>query len=546
LAGVEGAFRPFLNRLEALQTEYDLGGENILKDYGRIEGRRFVVGKRAYEVVVLPPGTENLDGATVALLAQYLAAGGAVLSFVDGPGRVDGAESNRLSDLAARHASQWLRASSLDDPIAKDLLLTKDFAALSGKLYHQRRRLSDGELLFFVNSSLEAPARAEVTVSGQGLTRFDAIAGEISPYPARVENGRLVFSVELPPAGSLLVVASETVPGSHPVSAGPRAGGGAEVPTHNPLTVKRVAPNVLRIDYCDLKLGGPLQQDLWFHEAMEKVFQHYGFPGNPWLGTQFKAEFLDRDRFPPDSGFEATFRFEIDESVSAGALEAVIERPQLWRVSVNGAPVSARPGAWWLDASFGVYPIGAHLRPGANSITLKAQPMSVHAEIQPIYVLGEFGVAAQPKGFRIVAARELSTGAWKDQGLPFYSDAVVYRRVYEIGPGARPYKIRLGKWLGTVAEVRVNGEPAGIVGWPPYELEVTKYLRSGPNAIEVLVYGSLKNLLGPHLHKYNPGLVGSWLWRYAPEHTPPGSTYDLIGYGLFEDFQLLEIGSAAQ
>ncbi len=179
--------------------------------------------------------------------------------------------------------------------------------------------------------------------------------------------------------------------------------------------------------------------------------------------------------------------------------------------------------------------------------TRLAQPAAIESTRElPIYVLGEFGVAAQPKGFRIVAARELATGAWNGQGLPFYSDAVAYRRVYEIGPGARTYKIRLGKWLGTLAEVRVNGEPAGIVGWPPYELDVTRYLRSGPNAIEVLVYGSLKNLLGPHLYRYKPGLVGSWLWRDAPEHTPPGGTYDLIGYGLFEDFQLLAIGSVTQ
>lgn len=94
--------------------------------------------------------------------------------------------------------------------------------------------------------------------------------------------------------------------------------------------------------------------------------------------------------------------------------------------------------------------------------------------------------------------------------------------------------------MGTVAEVKVNGQSAGIIGWAPYQLDVTRFIKNGENEIEVLVFGSLKNVLGPHHGKFKPGLIGSWLWRTAPEHTPPGSQYNLIGYGLFEEFRLIE------
>jgi hypothetical protein len=273
---------------------------------------------------------------------------------------------------------------------------------------------------------------------------------------------------------------------------------------------------------------------------VQKVFEHFGFRGNPWSGIQYKTEFLDRDHFPPESGFEAVFHFEVSEGVPAGAIQAVVERPQFWHVTVNDAAVTPRPKEWWLDTSFGVYDIGAQVRRGANAITLKAQPMSVHAEIQPVHILGNFGVTGANPGFRIIPAREISMGAWKDQDLPFYSDAISYSRTFNLKRGA-PCRVRLGKWLGTVAEVKVNGKSAGIIGWPPYEADITGYIQDGSNSVEVRVYGSLKNLLGPHLTKYNPGLVGSWLWRTAPEHTPPGKQYDLIGYGLFEDFQLVQL-----
>jgi hypothetical protein len=307
-----------------------------------------------------------------------------------------------------------------------------------------------------------------------------------------------------------------------------------------PAAIKRVLPNVLTIDYCDLKIGGITTKDLPVNQAMEKAFQHYGFQGNPWWGTQFKTEFLDRDHFPPDSGFEATFHFQVASGVKGREFQAVVERPQFWHVLVNGTEVPHRSGAWWLDTSFGVFDIGAHIRSGENTITIKAQPMSVHAEIMPVYVLGNFGVSVQAQGFQIVPTRELGLGAWKSQDLPFYSDAVSYRQTFQIRARERVHKVRLGKWLGSVAEVKVNGQVAGIIGWAPYELDVTRFLKGGKNDIEVLVYGSLKNLIGPHHGDFKPGLIGSWLWRTAPEHTPPGSQYLLLGYGLFEDFRLIE------
>ena len=97
---------------------------------------------------------------------------------------------------------------------------------------------------------------------------------------------------------------------------------------------------------------------------------------------------------------------------------------------------------------FGVYDIGAYAVAGRNTITLVARPMSVHHELEPVFILGDFGVAAQEKGWKLVAAADLRLGAWKDQRLPFYSDRVAYARSYDLRKSGR-YKVRLGKWHGT-------------------------------------------------------------------------------------------------
>ena len=301
----------------------------------------------------------------------------------------------------------------------------------------------------------------------------------------------------------------------------------------------RTQPNAIRIDYCDLKLGDAVEKDLYFYQAGEKVWKRHGLDADPWnAAVQYKSTLVDRT-FPAGSGFEATFWFDVDASLDRSALRAVVERPALWKVAVNGKPVSPRPGEWWLDRAFAVFDIGAQTAAGRNSITLTASPMTIHSELEPVYLIGEFGVAPQASGFRLTAAAPLALGAWKDQNLPFYGDEVSYAHTYSLKRGAGPYQVRLGRWSGTVAQVQVNGEPAGVIGWQPYELDITGLVKDGANRVEVRVCGSNKNLLGPHHGNPKPGMVGPGQFRIAPPHMPPGSAYDLIGYGLVEDFTLV-------
>jgi hypothetical protein len=532
-------FQQFVTRLESLQGEYDLGSENIIKHHGSVVGKRLAVGKRSYDLVVLPPGTENLDVAVVRMLSYYVQHGGTVLSFVDAPARADGATDARLAKVAATHPAQWLRAGSLDDPAAKQRLLGGDFRQVSGHLFHQRRQLQDGQLLFFVNSSLEQPAGATVSVKGRSLVRLDLFTGAREIYPAHSEGDALVFTVALAPGGSLLVAATSAAVDA----ASPPAASSEQALLSPPgLPAKRVAPNVLRIDYCDLRIGAENDPDLYFYAAQEKVFRHFGLGTNPWnTAVQYKTSILDKNHFPPGSGFDASFSFEVDGGLDRSRLQAVVERPALWHVSVNGRLVESRPGEWWLDRAFGVYDIGPYVKPGANVLSLQAEQMSVHHELEPVFVLGDFAATAADRGFKLTPPAPVRPGSWKDQGMPFYPNAVSYSRTVDLERRDGRYLVRLAKWHGTVAEVRVNGKPGGIIGWQPYEADITRLLRDGGNEVEVVVYGSLKNLLGPHHGKITRGLTAPGSFRTAPEHMPPGSAYDMEAYGLMEDFRIVQV-----
>jgi hypothetical protein len=49
-----------------------------------------------------------------------------------------------------------------------------------------------------------------------------------------------------------------------------------------------------------------------------------------------------------------------------------------------------------------------------------------------------------------------------------------------------------------LVKVAINGTEAGVIAWPPYELDVTPFVRGGDNQIAVELVATLRNLLGPH------------------------------------------------
>ena len=236
----------------------------------------------------------------------------------------------------------------------------------------------------------------------------------------------------------------------------------------------------------------------------------------------------------------------MDDDINTSGLEAVIERPELWQVSINENPVTAENGKFRIDRDFGVYQIGKYVIRGKNRIRLAASSMTIHTELEPVYLFGDFSLAAADKGWKLVRESNIGLGSWNLQGLPFYSDGVTYTKKYTLADTESRYVLYLPEWSGTIAGISVNGKYAGIIGWAPYELNITDFVSKGENQISVTVFGSLKNLLGPHHN--NPPHGAAWPSQFesAPELQPPGINYDVIKYGLFDDFEIIEIDGKEQ
>ncbi|NML37699.1 hypothetical protein HHL17_10890 [Chitinophaga sp. G-6-1-13] len=413
--------------------------------------------------------------------------------------------------------------------------------SIGGNIYHQRRQLANGELLLLTNASMTSASSGKINMLGHDVLEMDMHAGKISRYHYTQNNNAVQFEVTIPPAGSLMLfIADKKLPG---YQSAPQANEWATAKA-SATTVSRPADNTLTIDFCDLYLHQPDTGYTHLHvgQASNTAFKHHGFTdgvGNPWNNrTQFKDAIVRRDTFSTGTGYTAVYHFQLKDGVDFRDFKAVIEQPDLWHeVKMNGVTIKNEPGKWWLDRSFGVYRIGNYLKAGDNELAVTVAPMRVYAEIEPVYILGDFHLEAAVQGWRIVPPQPLQTGYWNKQGLPLYSQGIAYTKSFTVTDPGKSYAVALGKWQGTVAAVKVNDVFAGIITSEPNRLDIGQFIKKGNNKVEVTVIGSLKNLLGPFYNKPVPGLVDPGKW-YNIKTQPSGSDYDLYDYGLAEDYEI--------
>ena len=536
---IGSSFQQFVTTLEKAQVEYDLGSENIIKDQGRISGKKFVVNKRAYSKLVLPPMMENIDAPTWLLLKKFIDNGGTVLAFSI-PDYLDGIYTTEIGNFITGKPNVK-RINDLNANVIRDDFASSDITfteSQGGNLFHHRRMLNDGQVLFLANSSLDEATKGSLSLAGKDAIELHTLTGELFDYPETADGKRIRIDYDLPPAGSLLLYVFDRKQNGFeqpaPVSRY------AEVKASSPLAVKPDGKNVLTVDFCDLQLGNELIRDIHVLAADDRSFKYNGFrDGNIWFrAVQYKDGIVSRDTCTT-GGFKATYRFTIEGDFDRSDMQAVIERPYLYRITLNGKTIKVDPGKWFLDREMGVLPIGDAVKKGINELTIEISPMKILAEIEAIYILGRFTVQPAGKGFTIhPPAKELTTGSWRSQGWPFYPGIVTYAKTFNVSnPGN--YRVQLGEWSGTVVAITVNGQQAGIIGFEPYHLDVSKFIKPGANTVEVKVVGSNKNMIGPFHNKPAPGGVSPWSFLNVKSY-PAGNDYDQLDYGLMGDFVLLE------
>jgi hypothetical protein len=521
-----------LNQLLAdRQVDFDLGDEYMIEWFGAQQGKRFAIAKAAYDLLVWPEHMDNVRSQTIPHLERYLAAGGEILALSEPARYVNGRPDDALARLASRYASQWVRvngqealAAAIRGRLKPRIRFETDPPSGVGSF---DRYLAGGErVLFFANTGLQQ-VKSRVAVEGGSLESLDTVTGKISPAVYSSEGGTLRFDVEMEPAGSRLYLVGKAA-GKPAAPAAPsytpiEAGGWKATPD---------APNVLVLDYCDLAVGAETFRDVNTWRANWTLWQRHGFERPAWdNAVQFRTAVFDRNHFAKDSGFNATFRFDVADAAALHGLELAIESPELYRVTVNGKPVTFAAGKRWLDPHLRTAPIGAAARTGENVVVISGRPFHVKMELENVYLRGAFSVQPVAKGFRIAAPAKLDFGSWGAQGYPFYGDAVTYETGVVVPVGAKALRVALKEWEGSVAVVLLDGKVVGRIGWKPWEAEFPA--TAGKHVLQVRIVSTPRNVMGP-FHNPTKPRMRAWpaAWADFPSQQPAGAAYDLLGYGL--------------
>jgi hypothetical protein len=84
----------------------------------------------------------------------------------------------------------------------------------------------------------------------------------------------------------------------------------------------------------------------------------------------------------------------------------------------------------------------------------------------------------------------------RDQAIRFYSGTASYTKAFSWNASTNSKRVLLDLGsIANIAEVKVNGVNCGVTWTPPYQLDITKSIKSGANSVEVLVTNTWANRL---------------------------------------------------
>ncbi|MNO80608.1 hypothetical protein D3C76_718200 [compost metagenome] len=236
---------------------------------------------------------------------------------------------------------------------------------------------------------------------------------------------------------------------------------------------------------------------------------------------------------------ELEFAFAVGfDTARQRELYLVLERPEELEIELNGARVETASSGWWRDISFRTIDISGLAAAGRNALVLRMEfhgsqeisdrlarakafeaegnKLTIDQELESIYLLGDFGVhsgsgftdgerrAVFTEGpFQLMEpSRQVQTGDLTRQGFPFFSGSLRLRQTLTLDAA----QASGAQWFfqappdAIVTKLFINGVEVRSFLWEPYHADISSFLHSGSNVIELELTGSCRNLLGPHHH----------------------------------------------
>lgn len=463
-----------IKELERKHIVFHMGDEILLERHGRVEEGKLVIGEQKYSYVI---------DSCCDILLPY---------------------TKELLDVFVRGGGQIVRTEELsDNPVVNHPEITYTKRELEGTTVH-----------YFVNSSAEEK-RAQFRVSGRIL---DIYSGETSVF-----DGKHTFE----PWGSLMVLEDTCVKKNMEVVQE------TIIPIGGKLRLAEKVTNCLTMDRCDYYFDGELQEKNGYV-----------------LNICERANALER-RVQIHQDYHVQIHYVPEE------LYLVCETPEQFRIMVNGKSLMREPEGYFGDKSFHKFNITDLVKIGRNDISFDCDFMQTEVfynnlkkayqyegeknklaydmEIEPIYLVGDFGVRTEGTwneldgnavrysgSFELdVAPAELYPRHMEQQGYPFFCGEMVLEGEVEI-TGENPV-LKLERHAITAVKVEIGGKEKWML--TDGKVSLKEFGVTGKVTVRFTLINNLRNLLGPHhleegeCLRVNPGkfFKEPCVWNTSPE-----------------------------
>jgi len=561
--------------------DFDYADETLLERHGSVDGDVLHVGEMSYSTLLMP-SVLSIERATFDILKLFASAGGTLLHFGTAPQYVEGRQDPELEGWWRQHVKRMMpTVKTVSAALARhvDIQIRDSAGSLITDVYCRVRSLEGQRRYFISNHSAGLCKEGAVRLPGLwALKERDIIRDEETELAYWHAGGDTYAAVRLEGGQSLCLEARQLAVEE---AAPDRPYGGAAVFGQRMQRMPdqwEVIPgvtNILTLDRAHYRLEGAAEG------------------GNSGLLPLMTIQ--DRlGELGADTMVEIIFPFYIEEGLKVDGIEVALEDWEQIELSVNGMPAACERPLSWLDPCMSRIPIGSKLRCGANEIRIRRMFRKPQAaayledksafeternryvpvtDLESVYLLGSFAVLPEPgsrpekfpgmhrldtSGFRLAPLPEsVSLRDLTPQGFWFFSGPVTLKQQFRLeqsGGGRLMFRLQRPP-AAAVVSVYVNGRHAGDMAWAPYEMDLSPFVSSGMNTIELTLTSGLRNTLGPH-HYYmgEVGFVGpsqfkgikGWedlvLAYDTPDHTWHDG-YHAVEFGLLEAPVLLEYES---
>ncbi len=527
LAKIEDSAKRLTKSLSQLQCFFDLGDDIILERHGQVTDAGLMVGNMTYSTVIIPTVT-TLRRSTFLLLQKFAANGGRIAAVGDLPSLLDGEESSALAEFMS--SSQVKRIApdkvSLQQqlkewPVAAVMLKEKTGKDLSA-IYAHRRTLDSKQIVFLCSVDKKESYDVSFQLAGPYYVEcFDPITGDTETLQTYEQEGTYYIDLVFHPVGSHLLVIDPVRKAEAADRLQQPASPSSEL-TLGEWQITRQDPNALTINCCSVSLNGGEWEDpdnvVSIDDSLKDrlgIERGHIFSRQPWMYSPEEGE--------SRASVKARYTFRVNRELT-GSVMLAAESPDVFAVSVNDIPVQPT-GSFYKDRAFVLYDIKEAVGSGDNHVVLETDQYGVLVTLESVYIVGDFALTRDGNSFSLVPEpASLPLGDWTTQGYPYYSGRMCYTASFDIPADGGPVFLKLADIQAVAARIYVNGGEMGVVGWPPYRLDVSEACAPGRNEVTIEVMNSLQNLLGPHSYQETEGIItpASFYSRQAVRFEPSG------------------------